>query len=234
MRRTVNEDDSQGKRRYHAPRRTAAAAATRQAILRAAKDEFEAHGWAATTIRSIATRADVSPKTVEALFATKAALLEATLVVAFGADDAGPLDSEVAILRPEAVLEVRGGDAALEMEEARDAATMLELSSALARQVNSQAVGICWAIEAAVPGDERLAEVWERLIAAQRFGVHWTAELVLQKPGARAGLILSEAEETILTACDWNTYRALTTKGGMTPDDAQAWTMRYYRRMLLG
>jgi len=85
-----------------------------------------------------------------------------------------------------------------------------------------------------VPGDERLAEVWERLIAAQRFGVRWTAELLLQKPGVRAGLTLSEAEETILIAADWNTYRALTTKGRMTPDAVQAWTMRYYRRMLLG
>jgi AcrR family transcriptional regulator len=230
MRRSVNQ--RQPSRPYHAPRRTAAAAQTRQAILQAAKEEFEARGWAATTMRSIAENAGVSPKTVEALFSTKPALLEATLMVAFGVDHTDPVSGDVAILRPEAVLEMRGA-AAREMEEAQDATTMLELSSALARDVNARAEGICWAIETAIPGDERLAEVWARLIAAQRFGVHWTAEILLQKPGIRPGLTLREAEETILAGLDWNTYRTLTMKGGLTPEAVQEWTMRYYRRMLL-
>jgi AcrR family transcriptional regulator len=230
MRRRVNQP--QPTRAYHAPRRTAAAAQTRQAILRAAKEEFEARGWAATTMRSIAESAEVSPKTVEALFATKAALLEQTLVVAFGADDADPANGDGAIIRPEVVLEMRGA-AAREIEEAPDAATMLELTSALARDVNARAEGVCWAVETGVASDERLAELWARLIAAQRFGVHWTAEVLLRKPGVRADLTLREAEETILTALDWNTYRTLTMKGGLTPEGVHAWTMRYYRRMLL-
>src|SRR5258707_8998729 len=103
MSRRVNRP--QPSRPYHAPRRTAAAAQTRQAILRAAKEQFEARGWAATTVRSIAESAGVSPKTVEALFATKPALLEATLMVAFGGDHADPVTDDVPILRPEAGLE---------------------------------------------------------------------------------------------------------------------------------
>jgi AcrR family transcriptional regulator len=232
MRRFVNRDDPPAKRPYHAPRRTAAAAETHQAILRAAKEEFEARGWAAATMRSIAMRAQVSPKTVEAQFATKPALLEATLVVAFGGDDAVPVNGDGAIIRPEVVLEMRGA-AAREIEEAPDAATMLELTSALARDVNARAEGICWAVETGVASDERLAELWARMIAAQRFGAHWMAEVLLRKPGVRSDLTLREAEETILTALDWNTYRTLTMKGGLTPDGAHAWTMRYYRRMLL-
>jgi AcrR family transcriptional regulator len=222
----------QPSRPYNAPRRTAAAAQTRQAILGAAKEEFEAHGWAATTMRSIATRAGVSPKTVEALFATKPALLEATLVVAFGGDAASNVNDNVAILRPEAVLEMRG-EAAREMEDAQDAATMMELSSALSREINARAAQICWAVETAVTSDERLAELWARLIAAQRYGLHWTAVLLLQKPGVRADLTVREAEETIVTALDWNTYRTLTMKVGLTPEGVQAWTMRFFRRMLL-
>jgi AcrR family transcriptional regulator len=222
----------QPSRPYNAPRRTAAAAQTRQAILGAAKEEFEAHGWAATTMRSIATRAGVSPKTVEALFATKPALLEATLVVAFGGDAASNVDGDVAILRPEAVLEMRG-EVAREMEDAQDAATMMELSSALSREINARAAQICWTVETAVTSDERLAELWARLIAAQRYGLHWTAEVLLQKPGVRADLTVREAEETILTALDWNTYRTLTMKVGLTPEGVQAWTMRFFRRMLL-
>jgi AcrR family transcriptional regulator len=198
----------------------------------AAKEEFEAHGWAATTMRSIAMRAGVSPKTVEALFATKPALLEATLVVAFGGDAANHVNGDLAILRPEAVLEMRG-EAAREMENAPDAATMMELSSALAREINSRAAQICWAVETAVTSDERLAELWARLIAAQRYGLHWTAEVLLQKPGVRADLTVPEAEEAILAALDWNMYRTLTMKVGLTPEGVHAWTMRYFRRMLL-
>src|ERR1700687_1069931 len=66
-------------RPYRAPRRAAAAAQTREAILHAANQRFEARGWAGTTIAGIAADAEVSPKTIEALFATKAALLAAVV-----------------------------------------------------------------------------------------------------------------------------------------------------------
>jgi AcrR family transcriptional regulator len=219
-------------RRYHAPRRRAAAAETRRAVLRAAKEQFEERGWAATTMRSIAARAGVSPKTVEALFATKPAMLEATLLTALVGDAANTDTGDVATLRPEAVVEMRG-ESTREIERAPDAATMLELVSAAVSEINVRAARICWAVETAVASDERLAEVSARLTEAQLFAIRWSAEVLLQKPGVRADLTVSEAEETILAASDWNTYRTLTTKGDMTPEDAQAWVMRYFRRMLL-
>jgi AcrR family transcriptional regulator len=228
MDRSVNQSPSG--RTYHAPRRTAAAAETRQAILQAAKEEFEARGWAATTMRSIATSAGVSPKTVEALFATKAALLEGTLLAALRGHaenaDIGELPW------PEAVLELRG-EAAREIEEAPDAATMLELHAALVSEINARAARLCWAVETAVLSDERLTELWGRLTEAQLFALRHWAKILLRKPGVRADLTEREAEETLLTATDWNTYRTLTTKGNMKPGMVQAWVTRYYRRMLL-
>jgi AcrR family transcriptional regulator len=219
-------------RTYHAPRRTAAAAETRRAILRAAKHEFESRGWAATTMRSIAMRAGVSPKTVEALFATKPALLEATLLVAFDRETANTDAGDGASLRPEGVLEMRG-EAAREIERAPDAATAVELLSALSSDINARAARVCWALETAVASDERLAELWARLSDALLYGVRWAAEVLLRKPGVRADLTLREAEETFLSAIDWNTYRTLTTKGDMRREEVQAWMARYYRRMLL-
>ena len=65
------------------------------------------------------------------------------------------------------------------------------------------------------------------------FGARWLAEVLLRKPGVRADLTLREAEETFLIGIDWNTYRTLSTKGDMTPDDVQTWVLRYYRRVLL-
>jgi AcrR family transcriptional regulator len=219
-------------RTYHAPRRTAAAAETRQAILRAAKEEFEARGWAATTMRSIALRAGVSPKTVEALFATKPALLEATLLAALRGDTANSDTGDLAVLRPEAVLDLRG-EAARAIEGAPDAATMLELHSAWVSEMNARAARLCWAVETAVLNDERLAEIWARLTEVELFALRYWAEILLQKPGVRADLTLREAGETFLTAIDGNTYRTLTTKGNMRPEEVQAWVTRYYRRVLL-
>jgi AcrR family transcriptional regulator len=227
--RPVNQ--SRTTRRYHAPRRTAAAAETRRAILRAAKEEFEAHGWAAATMRSIAASAGVSPKTVEALFATKAALLEATLLLAFGGE-AWTERSALATLRPDSVLLLRP-QATREIERATDAATMLERHSALLSEIQVRSARISWAAESAVTSDERLAQTWGRLNDAYRFGAHWSAEVLLQKPGVRPDLTLREAEETFVVASDWHTYRTLTTRAGLTPDEVQAWITNYYRRMLL-
>jgi AcrR family transcriptional regulator len=183
-------------------------------------------------MRSIAKSAGVSPKTVEALFATKPALLEATLLAAFRGDAANTDADDLAVLRPEGVLELRA-EARREIEEAPDAATMLQLHSALTLDINARAARICWAVETAVPSDERLAEIWARLTDAQIFGLRWSAEVLLGKPGVRADLTLREAEAAFLAGIDWNTYRTLTTKGGMTPAEVQAWLTRYYRRMLL-
>jgi AcrR family transcriptional regulator len=220
-------------RGYHAPRRIAAAAETRQAILRAAKEEFEAYGWAGTTMRSIAMTAGVSPKTVEALFATKPALLEATLLAALGRDFSSTNGGgDAAVIPPGAVLELQC-EASRAIEAAPDAATMLDLHAALVTENNVRAARICWAVETAVRSDAGLAALWERVTEAQRFGVHWSAEILLRKPGVRADLTLREAEDAFLTIGDWNSYRTLSEKGNMTPEEIQRWIARYYRRMLL-
>jgi AcrR family transcriptional regulator len=221
------------RRKYHAPRRTAAAAETRQAILQAAQEDFEARGWAATTVRSIAKGAGVSPKTVEALFTTKAALLEATLLAAVSHPAATADDPAAhAIIRPEAALEVQD-EAALEIEAAPDAATMLDLHSALVCVLHTRAALLGWAVETAVPSDDRLAELWVRISESHRFLIRWSAEVLLQKPGIRADLTRAEAEETFVIALDWSTYRTLTIKRELTDEAVEAWIRRYYRRMLL-
>jgi AcrR family transcriptional regulator len=183
-------------------------------------------------MRSIAAGAGVSPKTVEALFATKPALLEATLLRAFGGDAAAIEPGDLALLRPEAVLELRR-EARREIEEAPDAATMLDLHAALACEINARAGRLCWAVETAVPSDQRLAAIWARLAEAQRYGARWSAEVLLGKPGVRADLTRREADEAFLIAIDWNVRRTLTTTGDMSPEEVQAWVVRYYRRMLL-
>ena len=60
--------------RYHSPRREDAAAATRAAILRHARELFLERGYAATTVPEIAQAARVAPQTVYASTGGKAAM----------------------------------------------------------------------------------------------------------------------------------------------------------------
>jgi AcrR family transcriptional regulator len=64
-------------RRANAHRRNRAA--TRSAILEAAEAAFVESGYAATTIASIATRAEVSPETIYLIFTNKRELLRAVV-----------------------------------------------------------------------------------------------------------------------------------------------------------
>ena len=208
------------KRPYHAPRRAAAAARTREAILEAAKACFEALGWAGTTIRAIAAAADVSPKTIEALFATKARLLAAVVDYAIRGDIA-----DTPVIRRESARAVEG---------APDAATMLARHAAHAVAIVARSARIAQVVESAARGDKRVAPLWARMLHNRRFGARWAAETLLRKPGAPADLTLEEAERVFVLAIDWGTYRTLTDELGLSPDAARAWIERYYRRMLLG
>jgi AcrR family transcriptional regulator len=75
------------KRKYHSPRRTAAAATTRARIRQAASELFVAQGFVATTMREIAAHAGVGERTLYDAFPSKAALFGHTLGVAIVGDE---------------------------------------------------------------------------------------------------------------------------------------------------
>ena len=79
-------------------------------------------------MRSIAASAGVSLKTVEALFATKPALLEATLLATLSDDAASSDTSDV--YQPDGMLKVQA-EAARRIAAAPDAASMLQLRAAV-------------------------------------------------------------------------------------------------------
>jgi AcrR family transcriptional regulator len=206
------------KRRYHAPQRSAAAEQTRGAIVSAAKTLFEEAGWAGTTIRAVAETAGVSPKTVEAIYRTKPALLGAAVDFAIRGD-------ALPVPMPER-------EPIAEMEAAPDAATMLELHAAHLRRVNGRSARLAWAVEHAARSDPALAELWRRMNDNRRFGVDWAVRTLLRKPGAEH-LEPHDAEPVVWVALDWGTYRLLTEQVGLDPDGFEAWVAGYYRRMLL-
>jgi AcrR family transcriptional regulator len=208
-----------GTRRYHAPRRAAAAAQTREAILHAAKDQFEAHGWAATTVAAVAADAAVSPKTIQALFGTKAALLAAAVDYAIAGDVAA--------------VPVIARESARSVESAPDAATMLDRHAGHVVAINTRSAGLARVVESAVGSSPLVTGLWQQMTANRRFGARWAATTLLTKPGTRAGLTPEQAERDFVIAIDWGTYRTLTGELGLTPGQVRDWMHSYYQRMFL-
>ncbi len=103
----VNKPMGSG-RRYHSPRRQAQAAATRRAVLSAARELFVGNGYSATTVANIARRAEVSQDTVYATVGGKPALLRALVETAVsGTEEAIPAEQRDYVSRIRAATSAR-------------------------------------------------------------------------------------------------------------------------------
>jgi len=215
----MNSGSNPRKRPYRAPKRQASAARTREAIVRAAKQHFEEQGWSGTTLRSISGSARVSQKTVEALFGTKAALLQAAVDYAIRGDvDPLPMPQREAVAR---------------MEAAHSAAAMLTLHAAHLRAINERSARLAWAIEQAAAVDPTVAQLWQQMNDNRTYAVRWATNTLLSKPDRRHGLHRRDVETTFWVALDWATYRTLTQHAHLTANQFEQWLRKYYASTLL-
>lgn len=168
----------------------------------------------------IAAKAGVSPKTVEAIFGTKAKLLGSVVDYAIRGD-AGkrPMPQRAVVI---------------EMEQARDASTMLDLHASHIRRVNGRSAAIAGVVEQAAPSDADVRALWRSMNRNRAHGVHWAAATLLSKPGRRPTLTEPDAEATFWVALDWGTYRTLTRHAGLSPKRIEDWLRAYYARQFLG
>jgi len=215
----MTQKDQASRRAYNAPRRAAAAEQTRESIVQAAKQAFEERGWAATTIRSIAESASVSPKTVEALFGTKATLLKTVVDYSIRGD---LLD-----------LSVNQRDRAAAIDAAGDAASMLDLHASHVRTIQARTARVAWSVEVAAPTDANVAELWSQMTANRLSGVGWATRTYMSKAGADPSIKRTDVESTFWLALEWGTFRSLTDEHGLSVDQFERWLREYYRRMLL-
>jgi len=215
----MNGKDKRLRRAYNAPGRRAAAAQTRERIVDASRRLFEEHGWSATTMRSVADRAGVSQKTVEAVFRTKAALLRAAVEYAIRGDvDRLPMPQREAVAK---------------IEAAPSAAVMLELHAAHLRAVNERSAQLALVVEHAADDDDVVGALWREMNHNRAYAVRWATGVLLGKPGRRPGLRRREIEPAFWVALDWGTYRTLTRHAGLTPSGYEGWLRRFYRDAFL-
>ncbi len=215
----METDDKKKRRAYRAPQREAAASRTRETVVRVSQHLFEERGWAATTIRSIAEKAAVSQKTVEALFGTKAALLQAAVEYAIRGDlDPLPMPQRETVAR---------------IERAASAAAMLDLHASHVRRINERSARIAWVVEQAAADEPVVETLWEEMNRNRTFAVQWATKLLLAKPGRRCGLRRRDVEAAFWVALDWATYRTLSDYAHLAADEYEAWLRRYYKMVFL-
>lgn len=205
-----------GKRRYHTPKRTARAQATRQRIRTAAETLFLRDGYARATMSAVAKAAGVAEKTVYLAFPTKADLLNEIIVTALRAEDAPrPFRTRLreALMAPP------------EQLVAEFAALSADMMTWTARVM---ALG-----ESGASSDPQLAELRDRGHAAMRSDCRNVAAALAARGALAEDLTTDVAASTLYAIVNESVYLRLVDGCGWTPDEYRAWLDRTLTTTLL-
>ena len=195
-------------RAYDSPRRREQARATRAAILEAARTLFIDRGYVATTIRTIAETARVSPETVYASFRTKRSLLASLVDISIARDD-----EPVALLDRPWVRQMRA-----EPDAARRLRILAENGSALLERISP----IFEVIRGAATADPEVASLWERY-KTQRYAGQRALVGIIGRAPLQDGLTLGRAADILFTIGSPETYRLLTVDRGWSAERFTRW-----------
>jgi len=196
-------------RNYDSPLRRQQAAATRQVILEAAQRRFEADGYQATSVPTIAAEALVSPKTVHMAFQTKAGLLRAVW-------EARLADDEAAI----PVFERRWF---LDLAADPSPEGKLRRLASQAREVKGRSGDLTEVIRNAAAVDSQIAELWDD-IEAKLLMVQRAVVGQLEAMGAlRQGLGVEAASDVLWTLNHPSVWHLLVRGRGWMPERYEQW-----------
>jgi AcrR family transcriptional regulator len=191
----------QVKRRYDASRRRAAADATRERICAAAEKLFLRDGYARTSIRAVAREAGVAEATVYLVFSTKAALLNATILRATGAEEGRPLSAILAAPPPDLLSRLANAHGA-----------------AMSRAARLIALG-----ESAVLMDAALRPLHDRAHANLRAAYAAIAQRLADAQLLRPDVTAADAADTLYAICNETTYLRLTHDGARNAKRYATW-----------
>jgi AcrR family transcriptional regulator len=204
------------KREYRSALRARQAGETRARIVEAARELFAAHGYAPTTLRAIAARAEVSPETVQA-HGPKAALLRAAIEVAgFG---------------------VEGLDNVTDQERAQllfslDRDQLPEAIAGLLLAIHAPGAGVYRAMVEASAGDPDVAEYYADIVASIRR--QWTAvwEVGLERGWVDASRPVGQAVDAWCLIASHEAYIRLVDDYGWTALQYTDWIAENFRTVL--
>lgn len=199
------------RRRYQSGLREQQAAATRRAIVDAARELFVANGWTATGVRDVAAAAGVALETVYSHFSSKKGLLRAVTDIAVVGDDAAIALADRS--------EFRAIGEGSRPRRIRAAARMLT-----AVQVRTAAVAIL--LRQAAPADEEIAEMLRSTRNRQRADVAQALELVIGRAPT------APERDGVWALASPEVYLLLVEESGWTPEQYEAWIAETLERVI--
>ena len=201
------------KRTYHSRVRQRQAEETRQHILEAARELFESCGYAVTTLEAIAEIAEVSPKTIAAVFGSKRALL-------------------AAVINPDAF----STPVKLLIEELRateDPSRQVSLVAQITRQAYEQLASSLELLRTASAVAPELADLAQQIEARRRQNQARLIASLRERGMLHPGLSFEEATDVLWALTSYDLYRMLVVEQRWEPERYETWLAQLLVQHLL-
>jgi AcrR family transcriptional regulator len=200
------------KRRYDTTKRREQARRTRRRILEAGREALLEHGYADTTLASVAERAGVAAPTVYKAFGNKAGLVKAVFDVAVAGDDA----SEPLLRRERADRIRREPDPVRKIELYADG-----LIGTLERAGRLQLIA-----RAAAEGKAEMRPVWEQMQHERLVGMAHLARILGDGGHLARDVDVEEARDVLWAHTSPELYELLVVHRGWPAERYRDWIVR--------
>src|SRR5947209_7004143 len=201
MEHTTESDEK--KRPYHSHVRQRQAEETRRHILAVARELFESHGYTATTLEAIAEIAEVSPKTIAAVFGSKRALL-------------------AEVINPEA-FSTHVRQLIEELRALEDPSRRLSLVAQITRQAYEPLASSLELLRTAGAVAPELADVTRQIEARRRQNQARLIASLREQGALRPGLSFEEATDVLWALTSYDLYRMLVMEQRWPPERYETW-----------
>lgn len=207
------------KRRYNSERRTASAVETRRAILQSARKLFLKHGYAATTISSVAEGADVALDTVYVTIGRKIDLFRLLLETAISGSDE-PIDA----LNRDYVIAIR---------KAKCAHEKLRIYSRALSSIAPRLSPVHAVLKAAAQTEPGLSKLWNQISTRRAENMRLLARDLLKTGELRDDLDLATVADILWSMNGPEYYALLVTERGWSVAAFGEWLFSAWCRLLL-
>ena len=201
------------KRPYHSQVRQRQAEETRRRILVAARSLFESRGYAVTTVEAIAEVAEVSPKTVTAVFGSKRVLL-------------------AEVINPEA-FSTHVRQLIEELRALEDPSRRLSLVAQITRQAYEPLASSLELLRTAGAVAPELADVTRQIEARRRQNQARLIASLREQGALRSGLSFEEATDVLWALTSYDVYRMLVVEQRWEPERYEMWLAQLLVQHLL-
>ena len=206
-------------RRYDSTRRKQAAADTRAAILRSARELFTTNGYATTTVAAIADRAGVAQDTVYAAVGTKPAIFRLLI--------------ESALSGRDEVVPGAQREYVAQMQAAPDARAKLAIYATAVTTIQGRLAPLFLALSAAATANPELAALWREISDRRAINMRALADGLAVTGELRSDLTRDQIADVIWTMNSSEYYALLVLDRGWSPEQFERWLFDAWSRLLL-